>query len=412
MNSYTRSQQQALSAVLSFLADPEQGQFILTGAPGTGKTFLVKEIIRNWGGEYALCATTHKAARILTENCADLGVEAVTVHSLLNLTLSFDNATLTRKLRKRNRDSIPTDKLIIIDESSMITWEVYNELLKGTCRCKLLFVGDRNQLPPVKGKFSVFNMGDIPRAELTEPVRFGQNQELADLSCELRKWVQDRNYVPAIKHIPGKVELLTERDDIAALIKDSFSGEDKLEHRVATYTNRQAIRYNNYIRTRVRGREEDLVPGDMLVSAQSGRSLHSEDVVRLLSISERKKFPEFPGFTETFTYRDVEVVNTFTGEKVTGILPDDISHFKNKVLKAARASGNTDVVKLIDQRALDLRPADACTVHKLQGSTVDTVYVDLRDIGTCTNKDVMARLVYVAATRARERVVFIGKITG
>lgn len=409
MNSYTRSQQQALSAVLSFFADPDQGQFILTGSPGTGKTFLVKEIIRQWPGKYALCATTNKAARILTESCTDLGVEAVTVHSLLGLSLSFNKSTMTRTLCRRKQNSLISDHLIIIDESSMITWEIYQELLASTLNCKILFVGDKNQLPPVKGKFSVFNMKNIPQAELVEPVRFGENKELAELSCELRKWVQDRNYVPAIKHIPGKVELLTDRDDIAALIKDSFSGEDNLKHRVATYTNRQAIRYNNYIRTRVRGRNEDLVPGDMLISAQSGRNLHSEDEVKLLSISEKK---EFPGLKEPFFFRNVEVMNVFTGSVVRGMLPDDADFYRRKVLKSLRACGDTGLIKLLDNRVLDLRPADACTVHKLQGSTVDTVYVDLRDIGTCTNKDVMVRLVYVAATRARERVVFIGKITG
>lgn len=52
----------------------------------------------------------------------------------------------------------------------------------------------------------------------------------------------------------------------------------------------------------------------------------------------------------------------------------------------------------------------ASTVNKSQGSTYDTVYIDLNDIGKCRDKDQVRRMLYVAVSRARHKVVFTGDI--
>ena len=65
---------------------------------------------------------------------------------------------------------------------------------------------------------------------------------------------------------------------------------------------------------------------------------------------------------------------------------------------------------LFSKRVLDLRMVDASTVHKAQGSTLDTVYIDLDDISKCTQKDLTAKLLYVAVSRARKKVVFFGDL--
>lgn len=58
----------------------------------------------------------------------------------------------------------------------------------------------------------------------------------------------------------------------------------------------------------------------------------------------------------------------------------------------------------------DLRPRDAATIHKAQGSTYNQVFIDLSDLSTCRNPDMAARLLYVAFSRAKERVVLYGKL--
>jgi len=58
----------------------------------------------------------------------------------------------------------------------------------------------------------------------------------------------------------------------------------------------------------------------------------------------------------------------------------------------------------------DIRPRDACTVYKSQGSTYDTAFIDLGDIGGCNRPDIVLRMLYVAVSRARTRVVFYGDL--
>ena len=58
----------------------------------------------------------------------------------------------------------------------------------------------------------------------------------------------------------------------------------------------------------------------------------------------------------------------------------------------------------------DLRPSHACTVHKSQGSTYKTVYIDLGDIGSCYEANAVARMLNTAISRASERLVLFGEL--
>ena len=58
----------------------------------------------------------------------------------------------------------------------------------------------------------------------------------------------------------------------------------------------------------------------------------------------------------------------------------------------------------------DLRLMFASTVNKAQGSTYDTVYLDLNDIGKCQDRDQVNRMLYVGVSRAKHKVVFTGDI--
>jgi len=57
----------------------------------------------------------------------------------------------------------------------------------------------------------------------------------------------------------------------------------------------------------------------------------------------------------------------------------------------------------------DLRPIHASTVHKSQGSTYQHAFIDAGDIGRCTRADVIARLMYVAVSRAAQTVTLTGQ---
>ena len=57
-----------------------------------------------------------------------------------------------------------------------------------------------------------------------------------------------------------------------------------------------------------------------------------------------------------------------------------------------------------------LRLPHACTIHKSQGSTYENVYIDLDSFKACKDRETLARLLYVAVSRAKNHVYFHGSL--
>jgi len=117
--------------------------FILTGAPGTGKTHLAKQIIEAFqGADIALCAPTGKASRRLSEQT---GKSAQTIHKLLEPQPHGKQYIFSRD--KNN----PLEKdLILIDEMSMVDTKLFSSLLDAVqVGTRLILIGDVHQLPSV-----------------------------------------------------------------------------------------------------------------------------------------------------------------------------------------------------------------------------------------------------------------------
>ena len=116
---------------------------ILTGGPGTGKTFTVRTIVTLWkamGKKIACAAPTGRAAKRLSEMT---GIEAKTLHRLLE----FDPSKMSFK---RDLDNQLDCSAIVVDESSMVDLFMAHSLLKAIPKdCLLLMVGDIDQLASV-----------------------------------------------------------------------------------------------------------------------------------------------------------------------------------------------------------------------------------------------------------------------
>ncbi len=136
-----------MQAVLSSI---QNGVFILSGGPGTGKTTTINMMLRYFeaeGLDIFLAAPTGRAAKRMTEAT---GFEARTIHRLLELNgaLSGEDG---RKVRFERNEQMPLEAdVIIIDEMSMVDLQLFQALLKAVVPgTRLILVGDMDQLPSV-----------------------------------------------------------------------------------------------------------------------------------------------------------------------------------------------------------------------------------------------------------------------
>jgi exodeoxyribonuclease V alpha subunit len=143
---------------------------VLTGGPGCGKSFTVRSIValaKAKRAKIVLAAPTGRAAKRLAELA---GMEAATLHRLLQLRPGGDAAF--------NRDRPLDADLVVVDETSMLDVLLANTLVKAVAPgAHLLFVGDVDQLPSVGvGEVlrDLLGSGVIPSVRLTQIFRQAQ----------------------------------------------------------------------------------------------------------------------------------------------------------------------------------------------------------------------------------------------
>ena len=134
-------------AVISAL---ENGLFIMTGGPGTGKTTTIKILLRyllSIGKHVCLAAPTGRAAKRLSEAT---GMEAKTIHRLLEVAGGNGDESGERQAFGRGPDNPLETDVVIVDEMSMVDILLFKALLSAIpVGTRLIMVGDENQLPSV-----------------------------------------------------------------------------------------------------------------------------------------------------------------------------------------------------------------------------------------------------------------------
>lgn len=143
----------------------EKQLLVITGGPGTGKTTTVQAVLALFdalGLETMLAAPTGQAAKRLSQVT---GREASTIHRLLEASFSVETDSVT--FRKKEDDRLKCGALIL-DECSMVDISLMRAVLAAIGpACRLVLVGDADQLPSV-GPGSVFR--DIIRSGVVETV--------------------------------------------------------------------------------------------------------------------------------------------------------------------------------------------------------------------------------------------------
>lgn len=206
MEELTPDQQDAEALIEEWFFNLNSQIFVLCGYAGTGKTFLIDHAVRKLGltaGKSAVfVAPTGKAASVLLRS----GTPAGTVHSLIytreeDIEVDENGEVISERfLRFVKKETIGSEiKLIVVDETSMVSDEVLRDLLSFGVKC--LFSGDPAQLPPVGGTNTLLTM---PCATLTQIVRQEEGNPIVRVASAVRagKILPYGSYGDSVKVLP------------------------------------------------------------------------------------------------------------------------------------------------------------------------------------------------------------------
>ena len=415
MSAPTRQQKKALKEILRRVKDGVR-YTCLRGYAGTGKTFLMRRLVDELdllGIKVAACAPTHKAARVLGDQLAGNDVRAQTIHSFLGLRLKPDGRGSYR-LEPEPGHEMPEVAVVIVDEASMIGLEEWTHIEQAWDQ-QFIFVGDPAQLPPV-------NEGSSPVFELEGPcledvVRQARDNPIITLATQLRSEVEVR-YESAFDGRHG-VGVTRNRqaflDSAMRAFKDERFHDDANHARILAYRNRTVRDYNRYIRGQLFPdanarfvEDEWLVARETWYDGEMPIIINSEEVRVIDAVEDEAQDArgeswrvwrltvDSVGFQE---WREIEVLH----ETELGRFERELSKIKRD---AIRGEGDWREFYGLRERFADVDYAYASTIHKAQGSTYHTAFVDVRDAHACRGSEKRA-LLYVAVTRPSERLALL-----
>ncbi len=387
--SFDTSQKQAI------IDSVQKGVNVITGGPGTGKTTIVKcimSILRQQKLKVMLLAPTGRAAKRLSEST---GEDAKTIHRGLEVDFRGDNGRFV------HNDSNPLDvNAVIVDEVSMVDVLLFNALLKALPRdCKLILVGDKDQLPSVgagnvlsdilsskvinvdyltkifrqdSGSLIISNAHLINSGQM--PVLDNSSRDFFfDEKSDLNV-IKDTIVEMVTKRIPNYMKIDTSKIQVLAPLKSGVVGIENL---------------NKCLQD--------------VINPSSATKL--EQVVGATIFREGDKVMQMSNnYDLVWVRRD-----GYRSEEGAGVFNGDIGY----IHKINRQSGEI-IVWFEDGRECtyprteisELSLAYAITIHKSQGSEFDVVVIPLI---AGTGLILTRNLIYTAVTRAKKMVVLVGE---
>lgn len=368
--------------------------YTLAGLSGAGKTTLmdiITDYAREKGLECRLTATTNKAVKVLMELIDH--DEFSTIHSLLNIKAKKKGTKEIFEAVWKKEHDINAYDLVIVDECSMVSEKLLKEIQKqAVSGVKILFVGDPAQLQPINETISTtFNYDS---SMLTEVVRHGDT--IAHTSRKVRSTA---NFIPF-----GELLSPPEIDNIMNdEMHEYFEGfrDDPDRARMLCWTNNKVHHWNRVLREVDYGETHlpRFIKGD-IVMANAPCEVNDQLVMLNSEEGEIKRVTEDEeGYNLT--------VRLFSGgeARVTVIKDDYVPEFKRKLKEYADRQAWTSYWNL-KKRFHDIRHCYALTTHKSQGSSYDVSILDTKDISKNPDLEERNQLVYVAMTRARDKVKF------
>lgn len=464
---FTDDQQVAISNIIAFIAAPfNPAKYIvgLTGAGGTGKTFITKYIISHckYSNSVIKCTSpTHKACRVFSQALDGKNVD--TIQSTFGLRLDlrledFDPAN--PQFNPMAKPKLENVRLLLIDEASMLPAKLVT-FICNKCKeleIKIIFIGDAYQLAPVNESKSIAFDRCYEVYQLRQIVRQAANNPITNLLNLLRYDIEHHTY-RFLEYLSKNIGA-TNYNDInegfsicskAAfknLIDMSFNDEAYTKnidmYRIIAYTNNCVSGWNNYIRnTIIRDSDKNIITkNDLIMSYETIVNEFMEIVINnseeyiindIVNFVDDKygfkgflvKFQLIHGGTITCPLFVIDHRDVFTIQKYHKTITDLINsakcanggtrvakwkayyEFKKKYLIAANVIDRTG--KILYDRDIDY--GFAITAHKSQGSTYDAVFVDVNNMvydrmgHPYANQDDLLRRLYVGCSRAHKELI-------
>ena len=358
---------------------------ITTGGPGTGKTTIIKGIIRMLVDtchispqNIALLAPTGRASRKLMEVC---NIPAYTIHKYLGW--DKDNNTFSH-----NEINVCKEEYIIVDEASMIDTMLMFSLLKGTrLDSKFIFIGDYYQLPSV-------SQGQVLKDMIDSEVL-----DVIKLNNLYRQ--KDGNYIIDLAHEIKNKELsdnfLTKKEDYNFIEVD-----------------------NDYVLTSIKDiilkalekgyREKDIQVLAPMYKSQNGIDNLNKMLQEIFNPKSNDKNELTVG---NKTYREGDKVLELVNDSDNSISNGDLGYIINITNKEKNGNKKNEIIVDFDGNIVSFSPDKfinithgyAISVHKSQGGEFNMVIIPFVN---SFKRMLYNKLIYTAVTRAKSKLILIG----
>jgi len=414
---------------------------------------------------------THQSGIVIQKMLAknNINQPVHTIHSYFDITPELTD-TGERKFIPRIKDIDIEEDVYIIDESSMINQELLNIILNNLKLKHLIFVGDKYQLPPVKEMFSpVFSLS-YKTIALEKIMRTEKNLESFQKLRLLIKKYEEENYkapLNEIYEILSVFKLFEEADFpnfFNTYTKERFDLKKNIK--IGSFTNNFVTYYNMHFRTfdeEVENKNDIYSKGDKLILnnpynyllfapndkllenhffAASNILKNGEEIkineVKKIKLELNKMYEIHKAYNKVISKIDsknflilpkhlkkmvleVELIKangsgklflTTSNEETKNLIKELFDLAKSYTLvesnKKARKSLWRTVYSISD-KIIEVNYAYASTIHKLQGQTLDEIFLDIRDFMQLykTDYNLFLRLLYVGITRTSNEVYIL-----
>lgn len=422
----------------------------LSGKAGVGKTYVLVSIIKQLVNDKELSplvivAPTHKATQVIREKLIEnkISVECSTLASFLKI---MPTRVKDKEIYEPNWDAIIGINTLIIDESSMVSITLMEYLIKAIelkLIKRILFCGDQYQLPPVLSyeqkqrgidprKIPAF---DLPTFELTEIVRQKIGNPIIDLSDAIRINIT-KDVVFNFNNSKWKsntIDVMSEDQAMNYYVSQGIKDNNYfINNRILAYANADVDRFNQKIRLKLYGDHiEEYITDEVVITQKpiviqkrnptfDSKSQVSKSNPRiiteiLLNNGDEFNLPQLHNIVveeiydnKIYKFSVFEIILHIDYEMPTifWIVQSQSNDIVTSLLKSYATKGNWKAYWKLKDKILKLKHSFAMTIHKSQGSTLDTAFMYMKLPGKYNIFD-HNRLFYVGVTRPSDKLVII-----